>query len=529
MDFWVRTKALIKQGEFFSRKLFYLCVVLLILGIFFRCVNLGKKIYWGDETYTSLRISGYTERELRQEIFNGQVIGIEDLQKYQHLNSDKSAADTLNGLAVEEPQLSPLYFLIVRFWAQLFGSSVVAVRSLSVCLSLLALPCLYWLCWELFEFPLVGWVAIALIAISPFHLIYAQEARPYYLFTLATLLSSATLLLALRRTSLLNWVLYTATIVLGLYSHFYFVLVAAGHGLYILVREGLRFTKTFSNYLLASIAAFVAFTPWLWVIFTHLAVVQKATGWTSERIGLLALFKAWIGDLSRIFLDLGFSSNAPLIYLVPAALLLLILSVYSLYFMVQSAPKKVWLFIVTLIGATGLSLSLPDVVLGGQRSGISRYLIPCYLGIELAVAYLFTTKMTSPTVNLWQRKGWQLVMIGVFSIGVLSCVVSAQSQGWWHKDPTYYYPQVAEFINQVPQPLVVSDAGQANVMALSYLLKPEVKFQLGGKDSEFPIAKGFQNVFAYRPSQGMQDRLKQQNYQLIPVYEPGQLWRLAQP
>jgi uncharacterized membrane protein len=153
MDFWVRTKALIKQGEFFSRKLFYLCVVLLILGIFFRCVNLGKKIYWGDETYTSLRISGYTERELRQEIFNGQVIGIEDLQKYQHLNSDKSAADTLNGLAVEEPQLSPLYFLIVRFWAQLFGSSVVAVRSLSVCLSLLALPCLYWLCWELFEFP----------------------------------------------------------------------------------------------------------------------------------------------------------------------------------------------------------------------------------------------------------------------------------------------------------------------------------------------------------------------------------------
>lgn len=51
-------------------------------GCFFRFTNLDEKFYWNDEAMNSLRASGYTETELFEQVFNGHVIGIEDLQKY---------------------------------------------------------------------------------------------------------------------------------------------------------------------------------------------------------------------------------------------------------------------------------------------------------------------------------------------------------------------------------------------------------------------------------------------------------------
>jgi len=60
---------------------------------------------------------------------------------------------------------------------------------------------------------------------------------------------------------------------------------------------------------------------------------------------------------------------------------------------VRKTPKQVWLFVLTLIGVTGLALVIPDLILGGMRSIQARYLMPCYLGIPLAVAYLLATQM----------------------------------------------------------------------------------------------------------------------------------------
>ena len=54
-----------------------LLITLLVLGIFFRLVNLDRKVYWYDEGFTSLRVGGYTIPEVVQS-FNGQVIGVAD-------------------------------------------------------------------------------------------------------------------------------------------------------------------------------------------------------------------------------------------------------------------------------------------------------------------------------------------------------------------------------------------------------------------------------------------------------------------
>ena len=119
----------------------FLIIVVLVLGIFFRFANLGNKVYWIDEAYTSLRISGYTEVEMLTQISYQQIISPSDLQKYQQINSETNLTDTLHSLATEDPQHPPLYYILARHWAQWFGSSVTAMRSLAAVISLLVFPC----------------------------------------------------------------------------------------------------------------------------------------------------------------------------------------------------------------------------------------------------------------------------------------------------------------------------------------------------------------------------------------------------
>lgn len=216
----------------------FLLIVLLVLGVFFRLVNLDRKVYWHDEAYTSLRIAGYTAEKVNQNLFNGQVIGIEDLQKYQRPNPEKGLVDTINTLVIDDAQHPPLYYIVVRLWVQWFGNSVAVTRSLSALISLLVFPLVYYLCLELFESSLVGWVAIALIAVSPFHVLYAQEAREYSLWTVTILLSSWLLLRASRLTSQgreniwQDWGLYAIAFVLSLYTFSLSVLIGIGRALH---------------------------------------------------------------------------------------------------------------------------------------------------------------------------------------------------------------------------------------------------------------------------------------------------------
>ncbi len=529
----MQNKLVNKHGGFYSTQLRFLIVILLLLGIFFRFVNLDRKIYWHDETYTSLRNSGYTLSEVLDQAFDGHVIGIEDLQKYQHFNPKKGVIDTIKNGEVE-PQHPPLYFLMARFWVQWFGSSVTVIRSPSALISLLAFPCIYWLCLELFESSLTGWIAVALIAVSPVHVLYAQEARDYSLWTVTILLSSAALLRAMRLKTKLTWAVYAATVALGYYTYLLFGLVAIGHGIYITVIERFRLSKTFTAYLLASLAGILTFAPWLLIIISKPSEISSELAWASVKTSPLSLVKRWAGILSRIFLDFGLDSNDSLTSALPLLLpilIVLILVVYSIYFIYRKAPKRVWFFTLTLIGVTPIALISEDLISGGLLSTTPRYLFPCFLGIQLTVAYLLVTQVTS-SVRIWQQKLWQIALIVLLSGGVLSCVVSSQAEVWWNKGSsiTKHDPQVARIINQAAHPLLISNTDGGDdigyVMSLSYLLEPKVKLQLVMQPNIPKIADGFSNVFLFRPFNGLRDGLEKE-YKMKFVHRVGKLWELA--
>lgn len=507
-------------------------ITLLVLGIFFRLVNLDKKVYWYDETFTSLRVSGYTEAEVVQQYADGHEIRVAELQKYQRPNPEKSLVDTIRSLAIEDPQHVPLYYVMARFWMQVFGDSLSVARSLPVLISLLAFPAVYWLCLELFKSPLTGWMAVALLAVSPFHLLFAQESREYSLWTVLTLLSSAILLWSCRVNTKLSWAAYAGAVAIGFYSHLSFVLVAIAHGIYILIVEKFRLTKRLISYVLASCLGVLAFLPWLPVIIHSSDRLPQLLAKNGGK-PLAFFIERWSINISDIFIDTDFSHRGKRLLI--AAILALIL--YSIYFLWQNATKKAFLFVFLLIGVTAVFVIAPDFIHHSFRSITSRYLIPAYLGIQIAVSYLFSTQITAVS-SATKQQFWRLILAALLSGGGLSCTLIAQSETWWNKGSSYYNPQVARIVNQESQPLIISNARTGEILSLSHLLAPEVRLRIQPSchtcSSSPPVPDpsdlldGLEDsgsVFAFKPSKKLRQRLEQA-YKLESVHKSDDLWRL---
>jgi uncharacterized membrane protein len=512
-------------------------IVVLLLGICLRFVNLDGKVYWIDEVHTSLRSSAYTRTDFQDLVPKNQVITIEDLHQLQNIRPETGLPETIKALASSEH--SPLYYLMARFWLEWFGSSPTVTRSLAAVISLLAFPCIYWLCLELFSSPLVGWIAMGLLAVSPVHLLYAQEAREYSLLTVTILLSSATFLWTIRKKTSTSWIIYTLTVALGLYSHPVIGLVFLGHGIYLLVTEKFKFTETFKKYIIASLAGLTLFFPWILVFIFNGDYVS----WVVRDIPFATLIQRWLLNLSAIFFDLqaGYQEqlfnvetgqdiqlgyDRPLVYLIIPIFWLVS---YSFYFLYRHGSQKSWLFIsLSLIGVTAITLVLPDVLTGGQRSKIARYVIACLLGVQLAVAYCLATKINPLVSRRKEQKIWRLITVTILSLGMICCAIVVQAPTWWNKYSSYYNPQVAAIINQAEKPLVISNKERVSrITSLSYMLDEKVRLLLVRRSKLAEIPDGFSDVFLFRPYTELLEDIKQnQNYQLEPIYQTGHLWRV---
>ena len=543
----------------------YGAIALLLLGIALRLYHLDYKVYWLDEAYTSLRLSGHTRAEFEQTVFTGDVVDWATLQRYQHPSPDKTLGDTLHSIAAEEPQLTPLYFVLTYGWIMLFGHSITAIRSLAVLFSLLAFPCLWWLCRELFPAAKTAWMAIAIFAVAPLHLLYAQEARPYSLWTLTILLSSATFLWAIRTKAPWHWAIYALTVSLGLYTQLLFALVAIAHGLYLflLCRHSTsnpqsaqsprnpRFAQSAQSppsprpahpavpYLLATLTACLPLVPWLAILTSNLDQAQARISSLDESSSLSAVFNQWLVNTGRGLLgvDLG-----------PVNLLLLVGVGYALLVFYRTAPRPAALFVLSLAGVSFLSLAVPDLLLGGDRSTRIRYLIPAYLGVHLALAQVFSTQVLTiarrnansnarSNLGLRRQRGWQLGLALLLSVSLGVGLISAQSRVWWNKSvprSSYYLP-VSSIINQGDRPLVISDRRPIDLLALSYWLDDDVKFQLIFPPQTLAVAPGFAPIFLLNASNRLKKNLAQQGYDLTlrytddnaPKAERERLWQLS--
>jgi len=146
-----------------------------------------------------------------------------------------SLADVVASEAGTHP---PLYHLLLHFNMQLAGRSVFSIRYLSVLWSMIALAFIKTL-GQVVGGRRVGLLALAVGAISPFLIYYAQDARMYAVPT-AGMAGSMTVfvilvkqILAGRRPTRRTWLLYAFTSLIGAYSHYYAFAILLAQAAYV--------------------------------------------------------------------------------------------------------------------------------------------------------------------------------------------------------------------------------------------------------------------------------------------------------
>ncbi len=179
----------------------------------------------------------------------------------------------------------PLYYYLLWLWVRLAGTSEYALRFPSVFFGVLTLP-LLWVTARRLLGTRAAWLAALLLALSPLHVYYAQEARMYTLLTFLGLLSSYLLLRLLNNQSVnlqspYLWS-YVLTVVAALYTHYFAFFLLAAHALYVLYkrRQQIRSSHPLkphaststSTLTLALIFILLLYLPWLPFMFTRYGV-----------------------------------------------------------------------------------------------------------------------------------------------------------------------------------------------------------------------------------------------------------------
>jgi mannosyltransferase len=127
----------------------------------------------------------------------------------------------------------PLYFVLVWCWAKVFGTSEVALRSISTLAGIALVPIAYMSAKELAS-RWAGVIAAALVAVNPFLIWFSQEARAYML--LATLTGAGFLwfVRARRDPSPRNLAWWAACSALAVCTHFFAGFAVAPEALWLL-------------------------------------------------------------------------------------------------------------------------------------------------------------------------------------------------------------------------------------------------------------------------------------------------------
>lgn len=147
----------------------------------------------------------------------------------------------------------PLYPAFLHFWLQILPAEEFSLRLPSVLAGLLALPILYRFIAHTVG-PRAALAGITLLAFSPFHIYFSQEARPYsILFTLA-LFTAFVLYKALESNGAGWWFLHFVSLLALLYLHFFNWAIVGSEVLFVLLtwREHRKSLLPFALSLLAA-------------------------------------------------------------------------------------------------------------------------------------------------------------------------------------------------------------------------------------------------------------------------------------
>ena len=232
---------LLSKNNYLLLNSFLLVSIWTILGLVLRFVNLDAKPASSIEIATI----GYSLGHGFNAIPLDRIVSLDTLLSPLHLDTSIGYGEVFTRLRNQSTH-PPLYFWLTRSWIGLWlqdGDLVTLqiARSLSAIFGTLSIPAMFGLAWVAFRSHLVGHFAAICMAISPYGIYLAQEARHYTLTVLFVIASLAclfkTLELIQQRISVPIWLglVWTVVNALGIATHFFFALVLAAEAIAVAV------------------------------------------------------------------------------------------------------------------------------------------------------------------------------------------------------------------------------------------------------------------------------------------------------
>ncbi|NET81370.1 MAG: hypothetical protein F6J94_05200 [Moorea sp. SIO1F2] len=207
-----------------------LLLLWITIGALLRFAGLRVLPPWTDECATTVFSLGNSFYSLPL----NQFMGVETLLSPLQPSAEAGISNVIHYLLTESTH-PPVYFALTHLWLKLFRLedgmvSIWAVRSLSALLGVISIPAIFCLGRLAFRSLLVGHIAAAMMAVSPFGIFLAQQARHYTLAILLVIASLGCLVKAVelihRGERLPSWLglAWVGVNSLGIATHYFFIL-----------------------------------------------------------------------------------------------------------------------------------------------------------------------------------------------------------------------------------------------------------------------------------------------------------------
>ena len=197
----------------------------------------------------------------------GIVLRVIDMTLYPLWNDEMAGMIFTRTGALSDKGTLPSIIIMLQIWKGIFGTSLLALRTLPVIFSVLSL-------WAIFEFvrqgsksKMLSYTAAILLTINIFAVYLSQEVRSYSLSMLITAMLGLYMFKLIEDPSKKNLIFYILWAILAFNTHYYLILLVVFNFGYYIWTKRQNFAEI-RNFILGHLVVGLCFIPAFWAIVT---------------------------------------------------------------------------------------------------------------------------------------------------------------------------------------------------------------------------------------------------------------------
>jgi uncharacterized membrane protein len=441
-----------------ARTIAIIALFAVAIGIVARLDSLGHKLFWQDEAYAMLRVTGHEQADLDR-LFDGRTHAASELIAVDRLDARRGLPATLASLR-EEPQRGPLFYVTARAWAAALGDGVARMRLLSACVGVAGIGFAF-LLGRRIAGGTGGAVLAALVAISPIEVRYSQQVREYEAIAAMTLASAWLLLRAIERRSFVRWASYAVSLIAGLFVSPIFAAVVVAHGVVATIAACRDGRRVYAGWFAAVIVAVAVVAPWFVASLAAASGHANDLAWLRAPYSLKSYAVKWAFNAGAAFFDTEFARVRYGIVLVP---ILALEAGAVVSACIWPRDPVVRALALATLSCSLVPLVVLDVVQHAHFESVTRYQMTTWIGIDLVVALLVARACAA---------GGNVARAGVAAFaflvacGTFSAAFARPYEIWWDDNEHLDERSVGAAIARgAPAPVLATKDGSAEPYAL---------------------------------------------------------------